>query len=132
MDGCACIGNWDGDPAEFCAVTTRKARKPHVCCECGCPIQPGEQYESVTGKWEGEILRMKTCLLCVEIGEAFACGGGWTYACLWDDLREGVYPTLSMCCLQKLSIEAQRKVARDYSTTYMGRCPMTEIPEKGE
>lgn len=42
------------------------ARKPHHCCECGLTIAKGEQYESVSGMWDGRFDRIKTCLPCME------------------------------------------------------------------
>jgi len=43
------------------------ARKPHRCCECGTQIAKGEQYESVSGMWDGRFDRSKTCIPCMEI-----------------------------------------------------------------
>lgn len=43
------------------------ARKAHRCCECGVTITKGEQYQSVSGMWDGQFDRIKTCMPCVEI-----------------------------------------------------------------
>ena len=43
------------------------ARKSHVCNECRCTIRPGERYEYVVGKWDGDVLTFKTCERCVEL-----------------------------------------------------------------
>lgn len=40
------------------------ARKRHKCCECGGLILEGERYVMVSGIWEGEPERFKTCLDC--------------------------------------------------------------------
>lgn len=40
------------------------ARKRHKCCECGGLILEGEQYHRVSGIWDGEPLRFKTCTDC--------------------------------------------------------------------
>ena len=39
-----------GDPPDFYVATKPKARKHHVCEECGGPIMPGERYERVGPK----------------------------------------------------------------------------------
>jgi hypothetical protein len=43
------------------------ARKPHRCCECGTTVAKGEKYESVSGMWDGQFDRIKTCIPCMEI-----------------------------------------------------------------
>jgi len=35
------------------------ARKPHVCCETGRTIRPGEIYWRCTGVWEGDFSQFK-------------------------------------------------------------------------
>lgn len=60
---CSC----DGDGPEFHHSETRRARKSHKCYECRSTIDPGEQYEHVRGKWEGEVYTFKTCALCCEL-----------------------------------------------------------------
>lgn len=57
----------DGDPPEFMVTETRRARKPHQCHECRGTITPGESYEHVRGKWEGDVYTFKTCALCLEL-----------------------------------------------------------------
>lgn len=90
----------------FHSATTRKARKSHRCCECGDPILPGDVYEYVCGKAEGEIFTVKTCAACVEIRKAFCCGS-WVYEMLWESIREEMFPVWrakgSWDCLAKLS-----------------------------
>ena len=46
---------------------TRRARTQHECCECGGTIEPGTQYEYVSGIWDGHALTFKTCAECVGI-----------------------------------------------------------------
>jgi hypothetical protein len=57
----------DGDPPEFICERRVKARKPHHCDECGVTIQPGEEYETVVGKWDGSMGFHKTCIRCLEL-----------------------------------------------------------------
>ncbi len=43
-----------------------KARKNHMCCECGSTILPGQKYEKITGLWDN-FETYKTCSFCAEI-----------------------------------------------------------------
>lgn len=43
-----------------------KARKQHICCECGSTIYPGETYERVDGLWD-DFATFKTCLFCASV-----------------------------------------------------------------
>lgn len=53
-------------PEAFNSVT-RKARKNHKCCECGCTIESGEKYQYSSGIWDGKPDSFKQCLNCNEI-----------------------------------------------------------------
>lgn len=66
----------DYDQPEFIQVDMRTARKPHQCCECNHPIQPGERYEHVAGKWDGRLDTFDTCEACVELRAALADRNG--------------------------------------------------------
>ena len=48
----------------------RKARKEHKCCECGCPIKPGDKYQYSHGVWDGRWLSFKQCNDCCDLAEA--------------------------------------------------------------
>jgi hypothetical protein len=65
MDACYC----DYEPAEFYHQETRKAKKAHRCSECGREIEPGDAYEHVRGKWDGEMGVFKTCPRCLALRE---------------------------------------------------------------
>lgn len=52
--------------SDFQVTSTLKARKQHHCCECAGTILPGQQYQRVSGVWEGNAEAFKTCLPCVE------------------------------------------------------------------
>ncbi len=56
-----------GDAPEFYISTRRTARKTHRCEECRCFILPGEKYENVTAKWEGDVSGVKTCAHCLAL-----------------------------------------------------------------
>ncbi|WP_308584758.1 hypothetical protein [Pseudomonas veronii] len=51
--------------SDFQTETMPVARKQHKCCECYGPIQPGQQYQLITGCWEGDMATFKTCALCL-------------------------------------------------------------------
>lgn len=103
-----CIGGCD-DPMEMIAERIVTCRKSFRCCECRREIQPGEQYEKHVGRYDGQLLTYRTCLLCVEIRTVFSCGKGWMYESLWDDLREYGFEHLTTAspCFTKLSAAAK-------------------------
>lgn len=51
----------------LCNESTPVARKQHVCCECGCTIDPGEKYHRVEGLWDGSFQTFKTCEFCAQV-----------------------------------------------------------------
>jgi hypothetical protein len=76
---------------QFYSANTRKARKPHKCEECRRTIEPGELYQHVSAKWEGDLDTVKTCSHCVVAQKWLQkeCGGFLHHAVL-DDLEEHV------------------------------------------
>lgn len=52
--------------SDFSTTTTVKARKQHVCCECGIAIEPGDEYERAFGVWDGHPDTFRTCVDCVR------------------------------------------------------------------
>jgi hypothetical protein len=104
MSDCGvCIGggDWDG-PNEFENVGRPKARKPHKCSECHRIIQPGEKYERFSGKFDGSLFCLKTCLQCAEIRDAFNCDGGAIVDGLWSEMEDLVFPAMTTGCLDRL------------------------------
>ena len=65
--GSCCI---DYDPPEFFTSTMRKARKQHKCCECGGIIEYGEQYQYISGMWDGCFYTFKTCEKCEDLRDS--------------------------------------------------------------
>lgn len=63
MSDCYC----DFEPAQFYRAARHKSRKARRCSECGRTIAPGEQYEHVHGKWDGEIGTFNTCQRCLAL-----------------------------------------------------------------
>lgn len=63
MKECYC----DYVPATFYKQEVRRARKQHRCEECCGIISVDEQYENVSGMWDGYIDTFKTCVRCLDI-----------------------------------------------------------------
>ncbi len=86
------------------AVVT--ARKAHRCTECREVIPAGAQYERTSGKWDGRMETLKTCLPCRDVRSAFFCGG-FIYGEIWETIRYEMFPvwkrTGSWDCLAKLT-----------------------------
>lgn len=109
----ACISGGEGEQPELCGTLIVKAHKPQKCCECHDPINPGDRYEVVSGKWEGEWMSFKTCLPCKEIRETFCCDG-WTFGMLWTD-AEWFLEEMTTGCLDKLeSVAAKEKLTAEW------------------
>ncbi len=51
--------------------STPTARIRHRCCECDGVVEPGQQYQRITGVWEGAGQSFKTCLPCVSLRAAY-------------------------------------------------------------
>ncbi|MCJ7796358.1 MAG: hypothetical protein MUQ56_06270 [Thermoleophilia bacterium] len=89
MNSCCCSVDVDNDAPAFSRITDRRARKPHVCCECHEEIAVGDIYEDASGLWDGDFSRYKTCAICVLIREDL-CPCGYYYG----DLRETIMKCL--------------------------------------
>jgi hypothetical protein len=68
---CPLEGNSDGDRPQFYTVEVRRAGKDHACSECKEAIHRGTKHQHVTMMHDGSISRIRTYLLCVEIGDHF-------------------------------------------------------------
>ena len=85
---CNCsLDTYDYESPEFHSIDNPMARKTHVCCECGESILPGQTYESASGKWDGDVMTYKTCLVCARIRDDY-CWGGYLYGGLRETLWE--------------------------------------------
>jgi len=89
MNDCTCSCNYDGDSPELFSEKIVTARKKYRCFECGGIIKPGDKYEYVKGKWDGDFSSYKTCILCARIRDDL-CQCGFIYGELrnqiWNDL----------------------------------------------
>jgi hypothetical protein len=82
---CSC----DYEGPEFISAKEVTAKIINTCSECGREIQIGEQYERVTGKWEGRFDTFRTCLKCQDLRDSLAAanGGCFAYGGLWEDYQ---------------------------------------------
>lgn len=100
--------DYDGS-CEFYNATEPRAAKDYQCFECGDVIAKGERYEYFVGKFDGDLLTQRTCLVCVEVREAFYCDG-WLLGTLWEDMREQMFDhwneMTAIDCLAKLETPA--------------------------
>ena len=112
MNDCTCVYvDDDYDRPEFYDAKLVKAKKEHQCSECYRVIHPGEMYERINGKWDGDVSTFKTCPDCKSIQETFFCdhflhGGMWEY--FDEHLRE---------CNAELDADAIAKLTPDARAT---------------
>ena len=110
---CSCVYvDSDGSEAEFLTVKKARARKDHVCGECGRAIEIGEWYERAVGKWEGGFNTHKTCTDCLSIRKEFYCEG-YFFEFILEFLREhitNVGGQISEDCILRLTPKAQEMV----------------------
>lgn len=86
FDSCICNEDYD-TCAEFSRTSLRTARNTYPCCECAENIQPGDRYEYVSGKWDGEFCIIRTCEVCSRIRRSlFSCM--FAYRRMWSDIHE--------------------------------------------
>lgn len=116
---CLYAGESDGN-GEFFNRKDVKARKTHVCHECGLVIQVGQKYEYAAWKYDGEFGDAKTCLICAEIGDAFYCDGRpYGMGDLWNQMRE-VMGELNSSCFDRLTTPAAKAELQRRWTKWKG------------
>ena len=114
MSGCNVgLGGYGDEPAEFYEAEIRKARKEHLCSECRESILPGEQYEHVAGKWDGDFGTYNTCLRCVAIRSGLSCDGTWAFGSLWEEIHDYVFPAMTTGCLERIEGAAAKQLLID-------------------
>lgn len=104
---------WDGDSAEFYNESVVKARKAHACHECRQPIEPGQDYERITGKWDGHVETYRFCMACSEIQREFS-ENGRVFGNMWEDFRENWRSGANLqACMNRVSTVAAKSKLRD-------------------
>lgn len=89
------------DPPDFVSRTFPISSRPRRCGECKAPIAPGERYQRVVTKWEGEILTMTDCGLCAAWARAF--GDAMRRECDEASWEEGrMWATIAEFCSEHL------------------------------
>ena len=90
-----------------------RANKPHKCCECERIIDPGEKYERLNILYDGDFCSHATCLVCMEIANAF-CVNGRLIEHLWEGMNEcDVWEHLTTACFDRLqTVEAKTELRR--------------------
>lgn len=77
------------DGPEFSSMKLCKARKVHICCECGEDIPVGTEYERYSGKWEGDVFTYATCERCRDLRDSYTELGYCVYLGeLWENHRD--------------------------------------------
>lgn len=128
---CCPLSDNDGDRPSVYDEDVVSARKEYACTECDEPIRPGDKHERIKGLWDGEWSTYRTCLSCVEIRNHFACGSGWLFGCLWDDLRENFFPDMAAGgrCMSGLSPAAKARLIDMRMAWYLSH---DETPHKDD
>ena len=118
---CPLSGN-DGEGPTVHQESRPRAAKEYSCTECRKTIRKGEHYELVKGMWDKHWSTYRTCLLCVEIRNHFACEG-WIYEQLRSDLEENFFPDMKAGgpCMEGLSPAAKQKLIDERMEWYLGQ-----------
>ena len=83
----------DYERPEFYDKACHVARRTHQCAECGRRISPGERYERVAGKWDGDVLVFRTCCRCAALRDhikAHVSCFCWAHGNLLEDCRSEI------------------------------------------
>lgn len=89
---------------EFFREKTVTARAEHTCCECRHKIQPGEQYQYVTGKWDGMFDTFHTCERCADLRDSLREIGCPAIGGLFEEYGEHMYD-----CEKAANIESKHR-----------------------
>lgn len=74
MESGACSCDYDFEPIKMHRTKKRRARKCHMCEECGSEIVVGESYYVHTGFLDGSWFTLKNCAACERIRDDYGCG----------------------------------------------------------
>jgi hypothetical protein len=85
------------DRSEFWREKSHRARKTHICEECGRVISIGEVYWYGFGKQDGYIYDSKTCEHCRVASDWLLRNcNGFIYGAIIEDLKEHAEGSLPM------------------------------------
>ncbi len=108
--GCGCIYTDPEDRYDVARYKFIRGRKRHLCNECQCWLDKGEQHEMFSGAIDGHWVTYRTCMDCISARDAFFCNG-WYWTMIWEDIRDHLeWTDIDLCCLEKLTPVARAKV----------------------
>jgi len=70
----SCSCDIDLEPIVCGEHSIPRARKDHVCSECGAAIKKGELYHVHKGLCDGSWFTVKNCEQCEQIRKDYGCG----------------------------------------------------------
>ena len=92
------------DPPTMDISRTRRARKAHVCCECGDTIEAGSLYQYTDNLTDEKWRHYKTCARCENVASDFFPRGRYYgnlvqdfYECFGFDYRDGIPEDFAPC-----------------------------------
>lgn len=101
----------DSEPVEFYDEKIARARKAHVCTECGAPIAAGDEYQRRSYRFEKEFSVDHVCLVCREIAGEFE--HRLIGSLLWENFRvEWDNGARLQGCLNRLTSVAAKELMR--------------------
>ena len=111
------------DQASVYSEWTRKARKPHKCCECRGAIQPGETYHVFSGCWDGEWSDFKTCPDCNKLRSEIGTDCGWHdgEGLLFGQLYEDVFGSKDLEWITRFMDTRRNRNAQESPNGWMER-----------
>ena len=86
---CACLEIDVDYCGEVLAEKTPKARKKHICFECGRTIEPGETYDLKKMVYDGRVETFKTCRDCSNLRDTFI-NCSFYFGKVREDIREHI------------------------------------------
>ena len=76
---------------------TVRARKEHICCECGGKIRRGEIHNTAKSLYEGEWSLLRRCPACQAAAcdmEELTSAHGGCFCNMWGDMRDRLWEIL--------------------------------------
>lgn len=117
---CSCSVSRDhGDWPSCYKEIIRTARKEHKCYECYRKILPGEQYEYVSGIWDGVPESYKTCIDCKRLRDVFF--SDWTFGMIWEDILNSGVDDIPEKCISALAPITRDKICEMIEDTWVDK-----------